>query len=216
MIPTRPLAWRVGEGLGAGGAESVTVEREGPVGAARLDAVADERRHRHAAVLDLRVADPPIPATHHTHAREIRGCMRGAQHASGAQKAIEARAHVKSLPFSQKLAVASPKGSQYPMAGFSCSASSIASGRTASIRTPRDRAAAVTSFGNKARKPLTTPTHRRTAFATIYARYVTSRVQEMKARGTSLDTTGALKSGQAPGTAGCPLSRTHEACRAPR
>ena len=82
-------------------------------------------------------------------------------------RADEARTHVKSLPFSQKLAVASPKGSQYPMAGLSCSASSIASGRTASIRTPRERAAAVTSFGSEPLKALTTPTHRRTAFAPI-------------------------------------------------
>jgi hypothetical protein len=89
----------------------------------------------------------------------------GAARIRGA-RAVEARTHVKSLPFSQKLAVASPKGSQYPMAGFSCSASSIASGRTASMRTPRARAAAVTSFG-KALKALTTPTHSRTAFAPI-------------------------------------------------
>ena len=91
---------------------------------------------------------------------------------------------MKSLPFSQKLAVASPKGSQYPMAGFSCSASSIASGRTASIRTPRDRAAAVASFGNEARKPLTTPTHRRTAFVTICELQWRAAWKMMKARGT--------------------------------
>ena len=119
---------------------------------------------------------------------------RGAARIRGA-RAIEARAHVKSLPFSQKLAVASPKGSQYPMAGFSCSASSIASGRTASIRTPRDRAAAVASFGNEARKPLTTPTHRRTAFVTIWELQSRAAWKMMKARGTLWTPRGALKSG---------------------